>query len=93
MPEAERITRALGGQWQRGRGIAPCPICQQERRSDQRALSITQRRSRTLLHCHKTGCDVFGELRRRGILDLRPTRPDRRSEPLAPPVEDRARLQ
>lgn len=67
MTEAETITRALGGEWHGGSGLAACPICQPERRRDQRALSISDSAGRLLVHCHKSGCAVLPELRRQGI--------------------------
>ncbi|MDP5217146.1 toprim domain-containing protein [Ruegeria sp. 2205SS24-7] len=54
--DAAAITHALGGHWKNGRGSAPCPICQTERRRDQTALSITESGGRLLLHCFKSGC-------------------------------------
>ena len=61
MTDAERITRALGGDWRHGQGLAPCPICQPEGRRDQRALSVSEKAGKLLLHCHKAGCAVrFG---------------------------------
>jgi len=61
-PEAfdtRTITHALGGEWRGSYGIAPCPVCQPERRTDQRALSIRSEGGRLLTFCHKSGCD-FG---------------------------------
>lgn len=52
-----RLSRDLGGQWHRSYGTAPCPICQSERRKDQRALTINAKDGRLLLHCKKGGCD------------------------------------
>lgn len=78
MTEAEHITRALGGDWRHGHGLAPCPVCQPEGRRDQRALSISDGAGRLLVHCHKGGCDVLGELRRRGLVEGR-------AQPSAPP--------
>jgi hypothetical protein len=53
---AETLTRDLGGLWRNGRGQAPCPVCQPERRRDQNALSITTGSGKLLLHCFKTRC-------------------------------------
>lgn len=50
------LTRNLGGTWQRHYGVAPCPVCQVERRKDQNALTITLKAGRLLLHCKKSGC-------------------------------------
>lgn len=76
MTEAERITRALGGEWRAGHGLAPCPICQPEGRKDQRALSLSDKGGRLLLHCHKGGCAVLAELRGRGLAEARAREPD-----------------
>jgi len=71
MTEAETITRALGGDWHGGFGLAPCPICQPEGRRDQRALSISDSAGRLLVHCHKSNCAVLPELRRQGLAEGR----------------------
>lgn len=71
MMEAERITRALGGDWRHGQGLAPCPVCQPEGRRDQRALSLSDSEGRLLVHCHKSGCAVLNELRNRGLIEGR----------------------
>jgi hypothetical protein len=71
MTEAEQITRGLGGDWRHGQGLAPCPICQPEGRRDQRALSLSDTGGRLLVHCHKSGCAVLKELRKRGLAEGR----------------------
>lgn len=63
MPTAEVIARSLGGSWCGDHGAAPCPVCQAERRFDQRALSLRDDGGRLLVFCHKSGCDF------RAILD------------------------
>jgi hypothetical protein len=40
MTQAQDLCRALGGDWRGHGGNAPCPVCQPERRTDQRGLSI-----------------------------------------------------
>ena len=75
--ETDRITRASSGDWRHGQGLAPCPICQPEARRNQPALSISERGGRMLLHCHKSGCAVFHELRAKGLVGLANT-PDRK---------------
>lgn len=80
MGEAERITRALGGEWRAGAGLAPCPVCQPEARRDQRALSLTDKGGRLLVHCHKGGCAVLPELQARGLAEGRGT-PSARPDP------------
>ncbi len=60
--DPERVTRRLGGTWHGGYGCAPCPLCQPERRADQRALSIAAGHSTPLvLYCWKGGCS-FAQL-------------------------------
>ena len=54
--EARSLTQRLGGTWRNGRGQAPCPCCQTERRRDQVALSISQAGDKLLLWCFKNGC-------------------------------------
>jgi hypothetical protein len=57
MSEARDLTYSLSGEWRGNHGSAPCPVCQPERRRDQRALSIREERGRLLTFCHKAGCD------------------------------------
>lgn len=56
MMEARFLTHKLGGIWRNGRGQAPCPCCQSERRRDQIGLSIGQAGDKLLLWCFKSGC-------------------------------------
>lgn len=64
----------IGGGWQ-----AACPVCQPERRREQRALSIsTGADGRLLAYCHKTGCDW------RAILYAAGLEPGERVAPRAP---------
>lgn len=55
MTEAQNIIKALGGRWHGTYGTAPCPICQQEARRDQSALTVSEG-ARLLMHCKKSGC-------------------------------------
>lgn len=55
--DLQNLTVALGGDWRGHSGLAPCPVCQSERRRDQRGLSIRAEGSVLLVYCHKTGCD------------------------------------
>lgn len=71
MTEARTIVEALGGEWRGRSGLAPCPICQPEGRRDQRALSVSESGGRTLVRCHKSGCAVWPELQRRGLVEGR----------------------
>lgn len=57
MSDARNLTNALSGSWRGNHGSAPCPVCQPERRPDQRALSIREEGGRLLTFCHKSGCD------------------------------------
>jgi hypothetical protein len=57
MIAAQHLTLALGGEWRGQSGHAPCPVCQIERRIDQRSLSIRAEGKMLLAHCHKSGCD------------------------------------
>lgn len=56
MMDAATLTRALGGIWRGRSGNAPCPVCQPERRRDQRGLSLRDDGGRLLAYCHKSGC-------------------------------------
>lgn len=53
---ARIITEQLGGFYRDGKGNAPCPVCQTERRKDQTALSISNGNGKILLHCFKGAC-------------------------------------
>lgn len=57
MNDAQTLTHALGGEWRGHSGLAPCPVCQTERRLDQRALSIREEGGALLAYCHKSVCD------------------------------------
>lgn len=58
----------LGGTWHRYYGVAPCPVCQPERRRDQNALTITAKDEKLLLHCKKSGCEFRSILTAAGII-------------------------
>ena len=58
---ARQICDRLGGDVHTGYFNAPCPICQPERRREQRALSIREDGGNLLLHCFKSGCG-FGDI-------------------------------
>lgn len=80
MSEARNLTFALSGTWRGSYGSAPCPVCQPERRRDQRALSIREEAGRLLTFCHKLGCDfrdvteAAGLSATRGAIDLQAAR-------------------
>lgn len=63
----QQLTHDLGGHWHGGRGNAPCPVCQPQRRRDQNALSLGESDGRLLLHCHKMGCDFQDVLKASGV--------------------------
>lgn len=68
MADAHSITNALGGRWHSGRGAAPCPCCQPERRRDQRALSLADGDGgKLVLHCFKSGCAFSDILAAAGV--------------------------
>ena len=57
--DAHNLTHSLGGAWRNGRGQAPCPVCQPERRRDQIALSISEANGKILLFCFKRRCSFI----------------------------------
>jgi hypothetical protein len=58
MTNAKELTAALRGKWHGSSGMAPCPICQPERRKDQRGLSLSNGVDGILLvRCFKGGCE------------------------------------
>lgn len=58
MITARDFTQSLTGEWHGNQGQAPCPVCQPERRRDQRALSVRDGNTRLLVHCHKSRCSA-----------------------------------
>jgi Toprim domain-containing protein len=54
--DAHSIIYQLGGTYRAGRGQAPCPVCQPERRPDQNALSLSEQNGKILLYCFKGHC-------------------------------------
>ena len=65
--DAQNLTIILGGEWRGQTGLAPCPICQAERRRDQRGLSIRAEGGALLAFCHKTGCNFRDIVRAAGL--------------------------
>lgn len=55
MIDPATLVRDLGGEWRGHSGNAPCPVCQSERRRDQRGLSVRFSGDKLLMHCHKGG--------------------------------------
>ncbi|WP_050522942.1 toprim domain-containing protein [Pseudorhodobacter wandonensis] len=67
MSDAQTLTQTLGGQWRGQTGLAPCPVCQAERRRDQRGLSIRAEGGTLLAFCHKSGCDFRDIVKAAGL--------------------------
>lgn len=59
MTEARKLIVTLGGHWYGHYGIAACPVCQQEGRNDQKALTVADGYRRLLLNCKKAGCSFL----------------------------------
>lgn len=59
--DIQSIMRNLGGTYRNGKGQAPCPVCQTERRKDQNALSLSQVDDKILAYCFKSHCS-FAEI-------------------------------
>lgn len=56
--DACEVTARLGGHWYSTYGVAPCPVCQAERRDDQHALTLRDGDNGQLLaHCKKSDCN------------------------------------
>ena len=69
MGNAQTLTRMLGGNWSRGYGTAACPVCQTERRPNQRALSVQDQGGKLLVYCHKGRCRFENILLAAGFLN------------------------
>lgn len=68
MTDARTITTALGGHWYSRFGVAPCPVCQPDKRGDQTGLTLSDRAGGGLLaHCKKSGCEFRDILTAAGI--------------------------
>ena len=67
MTNAHEITLSFHGDWHGSHGRAACPVCQPERRRDQRALSLRDEGGRLLAFCHKGGCDFRDIVRASGL--------------------------
>ena len=59
--DARSLTVRLLGHWHGRYGTAPCPVCQPERRADQRGLSLRNSGDKLLAFCFKSGCS-FGDI-------------------------------
>lgn len=68
MMDAKHLTRDLRGKWYRSYGAAPCPVCQNEGRKGQNALTLADGDGgRLLLNCKKSGCAYRDILAAAGI--------------------------
>lgn len=67
MTEARVLVHTLAGTWRGNHGNAPCPVCQPERRADQRALSVREEGGHLLAFCHKSGCTFADIIRAAGL--------------------------
>lgn len=76
MTGAQELTRALGGRWAGRYGVAPCPVCQPERRRGQRALTLADGRAGLLLDCKKSRCAFLDILAAAGVRSGGFTPPD-----------------
>ena len=79
MTDAQTLTRDIGGVWRNGRGQAPCPVCQPERRRDQIALSIAHSGDKVLAWCFKSGCS-FRDIAGAAGVDLRDVQIDHEAQ-------------
>ncbi|WBQ13835.1 toprim domain-containing protein [Hyphomonadaceae bacterium BL14] len=73
---AQELTAALGGRWAGRYGVAACPVCQPERRRDQRALVLADGRAGLLLDCKKSSCGFADILAAAGLRAKSFTPPD-----------------
>ena len=67
MTDARTLTLDLGGRWYRSYGVAPCPVCQAEKRKGQNALTLADGSGRLLLNCKKAGCSFSDILSAAGV--------------------------
>ena len=74
---AHDLTLRLGGKWHRVYGTAACPVCQQDRRRDQDALTLADGDDgRLLLHCKRLNCGFMDILAAAGVTAGDYRRPD-----------------
>jgi hypothetical protein len=71
MTDARTMTDALGGNWFRSYGTAPCPVCQQAGRKEQNALTLADGdNGRLMANCKKSACtfrDIMAMAGLRGV--------------------------
>lgn len=77
MMDAKHLTSDLRGKWYRSYGAAPCPVCQNEGRKGQNALTLANGDGgRLLLNCKKSDCAYRDILAAAGISPGSYTPPD-----------------
>lgn len=81
MLNARTLTQTLGGDWHGQSGLAPCPVCQPERRLDQRGLAVSDNGDKLLAHCHRSHCKF------RDIIRAVDALPDALTRPAQPTVQ------
>jgi hypothetical protein len=74
--DAESLTLALGGKWYRRYGVAPCPVCQPERRQGQDALTLSDGNGKLLAHCKRLSCAFSDIITAAGLCHGAFARPD-----------------
>jgi hypothetical protein len=68
MTDASTLTMALGGRWHGRYGVAPCPVCQPERKHGQNALTLADgNNGRLMLNCKKSSCAFLDILAAAGL--------------------------
>ena len=68
MTDASALTMALGGRWHARYGAAPCPVCQQEGKPGQNALTLADgNNGRLMLNCKKSNCAFLDILAAAGL--------------------------
>jgi hypothetical protein len=77
MTDARALTLSLRGKWYGRYGCAPCPVCQQDGRKAQNALTLADGNGgKLLLNCKKAGCDYRDIATAAGITQDTYTPPD-----------------
>lgn len=68
MTDSSALTMALGGRWHARYGAAPCPVCQQEGKPGQNALTLADgNNGRLMLNCKKSNCAFLDILAAAGL--------------------------
>lgn len=74
--DAQSLALMLGGRWYGRYGVAPCPVCQPERRKGQDALTLTDGNGKLLAHCKRLGCAFSDIITAAGLSPGAFARPD-----------------